>query len=149
MCGAATSSYGRGAVPGYLSAFLKAGLRADAIVLEPSEGGVGVTSISGPSLVRANASFPAIIIAAPYGIAVRTISPILLMRGAKKPVETIGLAALASALPSPSGPLPSTGASNGPLESNRKRRLNEAIDGPDASARAITLVSALRERELV
>jgi electron transfer flavoprotein beta subunit len=144
LCGAGTSSYGSGAVPGYLSAFLNAGLRTGAIAIETTGDTCAVTSISGSSLVRTRASTPAVVAAAPYGVAVRSISPILLMRAAKKPIEAMSLAQIGAPVP-----LPTTGAIDGPLESNRKKRVNEVVDGPVAAARAITLVSALRERRLV
>ena len=149
LCGAATSSYGSGGVPGYLSSFLNAGLRADAVAIESNGDAVSVINIAGSSLVRSNAAMPLVVAAAPYGVSVRTVSPILLMRAAKKPIETFGLADVADSRQGATAGLPSTGAIDGPLESNRKRRLNESVEGPDAAARAITLVSALRERALV
>jgi electron transfer flavoprotein beta subunit len=144
VCGAATASLGSGAVPGYLSGFAKAGLRASVVGAQPVGNGVEVTVIDDAALVRAIALTPVVLAAAALGISTRTLSPILLMRASKKPIEELTLADAGA--PSP---LPTTGASDGPLESNRKRRANELIEGPDAQARAITLVAALRERLLV
>ena len=141
FCGAATASLGSGAVPGYLSSSLEAGLRSDVVDVRADGDALSVVLIDGPSLVRSDAATPLVIAAARYGIQVRAVSPILLMRASKKPIEEVLLDYPA--------PLPSTGATDGPLESNRKRRLNETVDGPDVTARAITLVSALRERQLV
>jgi electron transfer flavoprotein alpha/beta subunit len=139
FCGAATSSLGSGAVPGYLSAMLEAGLRSDVVEVHVEGDALSVALIDGDTLMRSTAAAPLVIAAALYGINVRAVSPILLMRVSKKPIEEMSLAA----------PLPSTGAIDEPLESNRKRRLNEMVEGPDAAARAVTLVSALRERQLV
>jgi electron transfer flavoprotein beta subunit len=149
FCGAATASLGSGAVPGYLSAVLEVGLRADAVDVHVEGDALRVTLIDGDSLVRSTAAAPLVIGAAPYGIKVRAVSPILLMRASKRQIEEIALDDLSDGRVNSTAPLPTTGATDGPLESNRKRRLNEIIDGPDADARAITLVSALRERELV
>jgi electron transfer flavoprotein beta subunit len=144
VCGAATTSAGSGAVPGYLSAFANAGLRAGVVGVQPSGDALEVTVIDGAALVHATAPTPIVLAAAPFGISTRTLSPILLMRASKKPIEELSLADAGA--PSP---LPTTGALDGPLEPNRKKRANELIDGPDAQARAITLVAALRERQLV
>jgi len=149
LCGAATASLGSGAVPGYLSAMLDAGLRADVVDAHVEGDGLSVGLIDGLSLVRSYAALPLVISAASYAIKVRAVSPILLMRASKKPIEELLLAEVADGRINSTAPLPSTGATDGPLESNRKRRLNETVDGPDAAARAITLVSALRERQLV
>ncbi|HZV79049.1 MAG TPA: hypothetical protein VFF60_05470 [Candidatus Binatus sp.] len=148
LCGAATASFGSGAVPGFLSIFLDAGLSADVVGVEPHGGSVAVTSINGPMLARAAAALPLVVSAAPYGIKTRAVSPILLMRASKKPVELLSASDLSDARAGLSA-APAIGAADGPLESNRKRRLNEVIDGDDPPARAITLASALRERHLV
>jgi electron transfer flavoprotein beta subunit len=144
LCGAATASMGSGAVPGYLSALADAGLRADVTALEPGAQELDVTSIDGVAIAHTAARTPVVIAAAPYGIDVRAVSPILLMRASKKPIEELSLADIGA--PSP---LPTTRALDGPLESNRKKRANEIVEGPDARSRAITLVAALRERQLV
>ncbi|MBV8366926.1 MAG: hypothetical protein JO194_10570 [Candidatus Eremiobacteraeota bacterium] len=148
-CGAATSSNGSGAVPGFLSVLLNAGLRADVIALAPHESGLQVTAVDGASLVRSAASLPLVLAAAPFGIKTRAVSPILLMRASKRPIDTQTTVELADARSRLPLPALSSGATDGPFESNRKRRLNEVVDGPDAQARAITLASALRERHLV
>lgn len=144
VCGAATASTGSGAVPGYLSAFASAGLRAGVVDVQPVSDALEVTVIDGSALVRASALTPVVLAAAPYGINTRTLSPILLMRASKKPIEELSLADTGVPLP-----LPVTGATDGPLESNRKKRANERVEGPDLQSRAITLVAALRERQLV
>jgi electron transfer flavoprotein alpha/beta subunit len=149
VCGPQTMSYGSGAVAGYLSSTLGAGLRADVVGLEIEGADLRVTQIDGASVVRSNASTPLVVAAAPYGIATRTISPILLMRASKKPVEELTLADASNGRINSAATLPNTGVADGPLESNRKKRANEIVDGPDAAARAITLVGALRDRQLV
>jgi len=149
LCGAATSSFGSGAVPGYLSAFLKAGLSADAVSIEPDGEAFKVTCIAGSSLIRTQAARPLVVSAAPYGIKTRTISPLLLMRAAKKPIEELALADVSDGRINSTASLPTSGAVDGPFESNRKKRANEMVDGPDAASRAITLVAALRARNLV
>jgi len=149
LCGATTSSYGSGAVPGYLSAFLKTGLFVDAVAIEPEGDGLHVTSIVDPSLVRVRATRPVVVAAAPYGIKTRVVSPILLMRAAKKPIEELTLADVSDGRMNSTAALPMSGAVDAPFESNRKKRLNESVDGPDAASRAITLVAALRGRNLV
>lgn len=144
VCGAATASNGSGAVPGYLAAFANAGLRAGVIGAQPSGDALEVTVIDGPALVRATAPTPVVLAAAPFGISARALSPILLMRASKKPIEELSLADAGAPTP-----LPMAGAIDGPLESNRKKRANELVEGPDAQTRAITLVAALRERQLI
>jgi electron transfer flavoprotein alpha/beta subunit len=149
LCGAATASFGSGAVPGFLSVFLDAGLHADVVNIEQQDNGVNVTSINDPTLERASATVPLVVSVAPYGIKTRAVSPILLMRASKKPIEVLtasDVSEVRAALPSA---VSTSGVADGPLESNRKRRLNEIIDGEDPTARAITLASALRERHLV
>jgi hypothetical protein len=71
------------------------------------------------------------------------------MRASKKPVDELTLAEVADGRINSSATLASTGVTDGPLESNRKKRANEIVDGLDAAARAITLVGALRDRQLV
>ena len=160
FCGAATASLGSGSVPGYLSAFLSASLRCEAIEVSAAGDTLDVTSLRGSELVKTSVSLTpepehrsgttaAVIAAAAYGISVRTVSPILLMRASKKPIEEVTLADVSDGRMNSTAPLPMTGASDGPLESNRKKRANETVDGPDAAARAMTLVAALRERQLV
>ena len=144
VCGAATASAGTGSVPGYLAAFSKAGLRAGVVSVTSASDGLDVRVTDGTALVATTAATPVVLAAAPFGISARTLSPILLMRASKKPIEELSLAGARA--PSP---LPTTGAIDGPLESNRKKRANEIVEGPDAEARAITLVAALRERQLV
>ncbi len=141
-CGDATSSYGSGAVPGYLSASLGAQLLVGVVETEMT-GGLRATLIRGVTTVSVAVRPPAVIVAAPYGITVRTISPLLLMRAAKRPIETIALATLDLA------PLPTTGAGDGPLQGASGRRSAERIEGVDAGARAATLAAALRERALL
>jgi electron transfer flavoprotein beta subunit len=149
VCGPQTTSYGSGSVAGYLSAALGAGLRADVVGLEAEGTQLRATQIDGASLVRSNVSVPLVAAAAPYGIATRTVSPILLMRASKKPVEELTLADASNGRINSTATIPTTGVADGPLESNRKKRANEIVDGPDAAARAITLVGALRDRRLV
>ncbi len=149
FCGASTASLGSGSVAGYLSAFLGAGLRCEAVEVGAAGDSLDVTCIRGSDLVRSGAPAPIVIAAAAYGISVRSISPILLMRASKKPIEEVSLADVSDGRINSTAPLPTTGASDGPLESNRKKRANEIVDGPDAAARAMTLVAALRERQLV
>ena len=149
LSGDATASFGSGAVPGYLSAFLDAGLRAGAVAIESAADGCLITCIDGAALVRVQAQTPVVVAAAPYGIKTRAMSPIVLMRAAKKTVEELTLADVSDGRINSTATLPTSGAIDGPLESNRKKRINEIIDGPDAGSRAITLVSALRERNLV
>lgn len=149
ICGPQTTSFGSGSVAGYLSAALGAGLRADVVGLESDGAALRVTQIDAPSLVRSNASTPLVVAAAAYGIATRTVSPILLMRASKKPVEELTLSDVSDGRINSVSNMPTTGVVDGPLESNRKKRANEIVDGPDAAARAITLVSALRDRQLI
>ncbi|HEV2909431.1 MAG TPA: hypothetical protein VGX02_09165, partial [Candidatus Eremiobacteraceae bacterium] len=149
VCGPQTTSYGSGSVAGYLSAALGAGLRADVVGLENDGAALRVMQIDGPSLVRSNASLPLVLAAAQYGIATRTVSPVLLMRASKKTVQELTLADASDGRINSTATIPTTGVADGPLESNRKKRANEIVDGPDAAARAITLVGALRDRQLV
>jgi electron transfer flavoprotein beta subunit len=149
FCGAATASLGTGAVPGYLSAFLSAGLLCEAVEVGAAGDALDATCIRDDELVRSSAPAPVVIAAAAYGISVRTVSPILVMRASKKPIEEVSLVDVSDGRINSTAPLPTTGASDGPLESNRRKRSNEIVDGPDAAARAMTLVAALRERQLV
>jgi electron transfer flavoprotein beta subunit len=149
LCGHATSSYGSGAVPGCLSAYLNAGLLVDAVAIELNGDTLQATCVDGALLVRTRAALPLVVAVASYGIKVRTVSPMLLMRAAKKPIEVLTLADASDGRINSTAPLPTSGALDGPLESNRKKRANEIVEGPDAAARAITLVSTLRERNLV
>lgn len=150
VCGTATSSFSSGAVPGYLSEGLGAQLRTGAVAVEPQAGSsnapsaINVTLINGNILQRVPVALPVVIGASPYGVSLRAISPLLLMRAAKKTLDELSLADTGAPTP-----LPSTGATDGPLQSNRKKRGGEIVEGPDAASRAITLVAALRERQLV
>jgi len=119
-------------------------LRTGVVSVTSASDGLDVRVTDGTALVATTAATPVVLAAAPFGISARTLSPILLMRASKKPIEELSLAGARA--PSP---LPTTGAIDGPLESNRKKRANEIVEGPDAEARAITLVAALRERQLV
>src|SRR5262249_36834550 len=127
---------------------LDAGLRADVVGLALDGAGVAMTSIHGSTLARTIAEPPLVIAASPYGIKTRVVSPILLMRASKKPVEALTASDLSEARAALSA-ITSPGVTGGPLESNRKRRLNELVEGDDSAGRAITLASALRERHLV
>jgi electron transfer flavoprotein beta subunit len=149
MCGAATTAFASGAVPGFLSVLLNAGLRADVVGIEPNDNGVTITSICGPMLERTFTAVPLVVSAAAYGIETRAVSPILLVRASRKPVDVLSASDLSEARAALSAAPTTTGAADGPLESSRKRRLNEVVDGADPAARAITLASALRERQLV
>jgi electron transfer flavoprotein beta subunit len=137
FCGASSASFGSGAMPGFLSAYLEVGLLSGVIDIATDDNGVSVTSIGTTSLVRSSATPPVVLAAAPYGIAVRTISPLLLMRAAKKPIVDLTLAGIGAP-----NPLPSSGVLDGPPEATRKKRANETVD-------AITLVAALRDRALL
>lgn len=137
LCGDSSASFGSGAVPGFLSAYLEAGLLSGVIDVATDDIGVSATSIGATSLVRSSTTLPVVVAAAPYGIAIRTISPLLLMRAAKKPIEELTLAAVGAP-----NPLPSSGVLDGPLEATRKKRANETVD-------PITLVAALRDRALL
>jgi electron transfer flavoprotein alpha/beta subunit len=141
FCGASTASLGSGAVPGYLSARLESGLSVDALGTDIVEDALWITMLGGDGLWKARAAFPTVVTAAPYGIKVRAISPILLMKSAKKASESVTLADIGCQVP-----LPSTGADEGPLESNRGKKGMEVVDGDEAAARAITVIAALRER---
>lgn len=144
FCGASTASYGSGAVPGYLSVRLDAGLLVDALGTEWVEGSASVTVLDGQALWKLPAALPAVITAAPYGIKVRAVSPLLLMKAAKKSIDTLTLADVGCELP-----LPVTGVVDGTTESARTRKAMEVVDGPDASTRAITLLAALRDKQAI
>jgi electron transfer flavoprotein beta subunit len=144
LCGDSTASFGSGAVPGYLSVHLDAGLVVDALGTEIVGGSPMVTAIGHDGLMRSPVRTPCVIVAAPYGIKVRAVSPLLLMRASKKPVESLTLDAIGCG-----EPLPTTGVTDGPLESDRGRKGMEVIEGDDAASRAVTLIGALRERRAV
>jgi electron transfer flavoprotein beta subunit len=144
FCGASTSSYGSGAVPGYLSARLEAGLMVDALGTDLVEGAMWVTMLGGDGLWKARVALPVIVTAAPFGIKVRAISPILLMKASKKTPLIVSLADVGCEMP-----LATTGAIEGPLESNRGKKGMEIVEGDEASTRAITVIGALRERQAV
>lgn len=139
FCGSSTASFGSGAVPGYLSALLDAGLLVDAMAAHV-EDGLSVTLLAPDGMMWSiRPTLPAVVTAALFGIKVRTISPLLLMKAAKKVVVSLSLSDVGC-----EPPLASAGALDGPLESNRAKKGVEVVEGGDASARAITLVGALR-----
>jgi electron transfer flavoprotein beta subunit len=144
FCGSSTASYGSGAVPGYVSAHLDAALLVDALGVEVTDGQTTVTVLGPGGPAEIALALPAVITAAPFGIRVRAISPLLLMKAAKKPIETLSLSDIGCALP-----LPTTGAADGALESARSKKGMEVVDGLDAATRAIMLVAALREKQAV
>jgi len=144
FCGASTASYGSGAVPGYLSARLETGLAVDALGTEVVDDSTWLTMLGGDGLWKNRVAPPTVIVAAPYGIRVRAVSPLLLMRASKKSVETVTLADIKCELP-----LPSASVIDASLESNRGKKGMEVVEGDDASSRALTLVGALRDRQAV
>ena len=144
FCGASTASFGGGALPGILSARLESGLFVDALGTEISDGSPWITVLGADAIWKVHPVLPAVVTAAPFGIKVRAISPLLLMRAAKKPIETVSLADVGCA-----SPLPTTGAVDGGVESARGKKAMEVVEGGDAAARAITLVAALREKQAV
>jgi electron transfer flavoprotein beta subunit len=144
FCGNSTASYGSGAVPGYVSAYLDAALLVDALGTEFVDGRPAVTVLGPGEPAKIFPALPAVITAAPFGIKVRAISPLLLMKAAKKPIAMLSLSEIGCELP-----LPMTGAFDGALESARSRKGMEVVDGPDAATRAITLVAALRDKQAV
>jgi len=144
FCGASTASHGSGAVPGYLSALLDARLLIDVLGAGAAGDTIVATLLGTETLWNVRAGLPVVLTAAPYGIKVRAISPLLLMKAAKKPTESVTLADVGCALP-----LRATGATDGPLESNRSKKAMEVVEGPDAATRAITLVGALRDKQAI
>jgi electron transfer flavoprotein alpha/beta subunit len=143
FCGSSTASFGSGAVPGYVSARLDAGLLVDALGAQIDDGLI-VTLLAPGRLWHTRPTLPAVVTAAPFGIKVRTISPLLLMKAAKKTTISVSLRVVGCETP-----LATTGTLDGPLESNRSKKGMEVIDGDDASTRAITLVGALRARRVL
>lgn len=141
LCGSSTASYGSGAVPGYVSAGLDADLFVDALSAESSDEALWLTLLGADGVFRVRATPPVVVTAAPYGIKVRALSPLLLMKAAKRTPELFTLADIGSELP-----LPGTGVADGPLESAHGKKGMEIIDGTDAPTRAITLIGALREK---
>lgn len=141
FCGAATASFGSGAVPGYLSARFDAGLLVDALGAQVEDDGVWISVLAAGGSWKVRVSLPAVVTAAPFGIKVRTISAVLLMKAAKKAITSVSLSDVGCALP-----LATSGTLDGPLESNRGKKGMEVIDRDDASTRAITLVGELRGR---
>jgi len=144
FCGASTASYGSGAVPGFLSARLEGGLYADALGTEIVDDRLSITVLGADALWNIRPALPAVITAAPFGIKVRAVSPLLLVKAAKKAIESLTLSDVGCSVP-----LPSTGAIDGPLESARAKKGMEVVEGFDAATRAITLVAALRDKRAV
>jgi len=144
FCGASTASYGSGAVPGLLSARLDAGLYVDALGTEMIDDRISVTVLGADTLWNVRPALPTVIAAAPYGIKVRAISPLLLIKASKKPIESLTLAEIGCGVP-----LPSSGAVDATIESARSKKSMDVVDGPDAATRAITLVAALRDKRAV
>ena len=144
FCGASTSSYGSGAVPGLLSALLEAGLYVDALGTELNDDRLSIVVLGPDALWNIRPTLPAVTAAAPYGIKVRAVSPLLLVKASKKTIESLMLTEIGC-----EAPLPSTGVTDGSLESARSRKSMEIVDGPDAATRAITLVAALRDKHAV
>jgi electron transfer flavoprotein beta subunit len=144
FCGASTASYGSGAVPGLLSARLNAGLYVDALGTEMIDDRLSIAVLGADSLWNVRPALPAVIAAAPYGIKVRAVSPLLLIKASKKTIESLTLADVGCDVP-----LPSTGAADGTIESARTKKSMEIVEGSDAAARAITLVAALRDKHAV
>lgn len=140
FCGSSTASVGSGAVPGLLSSHLDAGLLADALATETGEGRTIATVLAPSGLWRTALRPPIVVTAAPFGIKVRVISPLLLMRAAKKAIEAVSLADIGC------GSLPWSGAADGGYEATRTKKAMEVVEGADARERASNLVSALRER---
>jgi electron transfer flavoprotein beta subunit len=137
FCGAAAATFGSGAVPGLLSAHLGMGLFCDVIGATSEDERISVTCIASAGLARSVALPPAVLSAAPYGVSVRAMSAMLLVRAAKKPIRESTLAEVGAP-----NPLPSNGVLDGPIEPTRKKRANETVD-------PITLVAALRDRALL
>jgi electron transfer flavoprotein beta subunit len=144
FCGASTASFGSGAVPGILSALLEASLIVDELGTEIVDDRFSVTTLGAESLWKVLLRTPCVVTAAPFGIKVRAISPLLLMRAAKKPVERLSLEQIGCEIP-----LPTSGVVDGALESNRAKKSAEVVEGLDAAARAVTLIGALREKQAI
>ena len=144
FCGPSTTAHGTGAVPGILSALLKTSTRVDVLGVEHAGETLRLTTLCDAQVCRITAAPPLVVVAAPYGIKVRTVSPLLLMKAAKRVPTLLSLDEIGCPLP-----LPTTGAVDGPLESARGRHIGEIIDGPDAASRAISLVAALREKQAI
>jgi electron transfer flavoprotein beta subunit len=144
FCGASTASYGSGAVPGLLSARLNSGLYVDVLGTEMIDDRLSITVLGADALWNIRPTLPAIVAAASYGIKVRAMSPLLLIKASKKTIESLTLADIGCDVP-----LPSTGAADGAIESARTKKSMETIEAPDASTRAITLVAALRDKRAV
>jgi len=144
FCGASTASFGSGAVPGLLSARLEGGLYVDALGAQTIDDRLCVAVLGADVLWNIRPALPAVVSAAPYGIKVRALSPLLLIKASKKPIESLSLADVGCI-----GPLPTIGAVDGPLESARAKKGMEIVEGFDAATRAITLVAALRDKRAV
>ena len=144
FCGASTASFAEGAVPGYLSALLRGGLVVDALGVEFADDRLSVNALDGDGISRLVTSIPAVVVAAPFGIRVRAVSPVLLMKAAKKAQQTLTLADVGCQVP-----LATTGAVEGPLESDRGKKAMEVVDGDDAATRARALIASLRDRQAV
>ena len=141
FCGASTSSIGSGALPGLLSARLNADLFADAVSTDAGDAGPAVTVLGPSELWRMSLTTPAVVAAAPFGIDARAISPLLLMRASKQPIESVTLAEIGCETP-----LPATGATDGAFTPARSKKTMGLVEGIDAGERAVTLISVLRER---
>lgn len=144
FCGAATSSFGSGSVPGRIAAELGFQIAVDALTVEPREGGIRITCVGRSEVRFDELSFPAVIVAAPFGISVRALSPIALVKASKKAVLTTDLAGVGGPLS-----LPRTAAAIGGLESNRTRRAAAVVEGADAPSRAAALLGVLREKHAI
>ena len=144
ICGNTTASYGTGTLPGYLSAFAGTGLFTDVLRAEVADGRIALSLLRSDAIIALDGALPLALVAAPYGMDVRSVSAIALMRAAKKVITRIA----AEHLQIPS-PLPATGAVDGALESAFGRKAATVVEGDDARSRAALLVAALREREAV
>jgi electron transfer flavoprotein beta subunit len=144
LCGGSAAAYGSGAVPGYLSAELDARLLTDALAIEVLDGAPTATLLGSDLLWKMPLNVPVVLTAAPFGIKVRAVSPLLLMKAAKRPIESLTLSDVGCDVP-----VPSSGAVDGQFESTHGKKGMEIVEGPDALTRAITLVAALRDRQAV
>ncbi|HXW76311.1 MAG TPA: hypothetical protein VEJ20_02780, partial [Candidatus Eremiobacteraceae bacterium] len=99
LCGPFAAAFGSGAVPGLISAHLDASLLVDAVGVQTSGNGISATLLGEASLQQIEIATPVVIAAAPYGIKARAISPLLLVKAAKRAIESMTLAAIACPLP--------------------------------------------------
>lgn len=144
FCGAATSSYGSGAVGGLIAAHLNAHVVAAVVNVARCEAGIQADRLSGRAVLRRVIAPPVVIVASAYGVQVRAIAPMTALRAGRKALETLSLADLNIA-----APLPASGAVEIGLSPTRGKRAGETFAGDSAVGAAQSLVGALRERQAI